>query len=93
MWIDFVDNEGAKHSLIKGSSKAVHTNQIVFTTWETCRARRLYPWWERVSSADNPVDKASRGDLSDRYGQNWEIVEPVLPATWGKEPDRAGAWG
>ena len=85
LWLRFIDNESAKFSLIKGSSLAVGTNEIVYATWEECRIRRLYPWWERVSSSDNPVDKASRRDLRDLYHQGWRTVEPTLPSLWEQD--------
>ena len=84
-WLHFIDNESAKFSLIKGSSKAVYTNEIVHATWDLCRARRVYPWWERVASADNPVDKASRGDLRDLSNQRWRAVALALPAIWARD--------
>ena len=82
LWIHFVDNEAAKFSLIKGSSLAVDTHDIVHMTWEFCMQRRLYPWWDRVSTKDNPVDQASRRNLKDLYSQGWQIVEPTLPHLW-----------
>jgi len=85
LWLHFIDNESAKFSLIKGSSLAMGTNEIVHATWDECRKRRIYPWWERVSSSDNPVDKASRRDLRDLYGQDWQVVEPTLPSIWVRD--------
>ena len=82
LWIHFLDNEGAKFSLIRGSSRAVDTNDIVHATWTACRQRHLYPWWERVTSKDNPVDRASRGDLRDLYRQGWHVVPARLPDIW-----------
>ena len=89
VWIHFVDNESAKNSLIEGSSRAVHTNEIVHATWEECRSRCVYPWRERVASADNPVDKASRGNLADLYEQWWVVVDPVLPDIWRRGAGRS----
>ena len=89
LWIHFIDNESAKYYFIKGSSRAVHTNEIVHATWEECRSRRIYPWWERVASADNPVDKASRGDLTDFYEQRWVVVDLVLPDIWRRDAGRS----
>ena len=88
VWIHVIDNESAKDSLIKGSSRAVHTNEIVHVTWEQCRSRCIYPWWERVASTDKPVDKASRGDLTDLYEQRWVVVDPVLLDIWRRDSDR-----
>ena len=79
LWLHFIDNEASKYSLIKGSARASESNAIMHATWNECRLRRLYPWWDRVATKDNPVDQASRGDLSDLYGQHWVVDEPVLP--------------
>ena len=80
LWIHFVDNESSKFALIKGNSKANSLNKIVHATWTECWKRRIFPWWERVATKDNPVDKASRGDLSDYYNEGWQIVPAQLPA-------------
>ena len=90
LWLHFIDNESAKYSLIRGSSLAEGTNDIVHATWDECRQRNLYPWWERVSSTDNPVDKASRRDLRDIYAQGWQFVKPSLPSIWDEEARFAG---
>ena len=79
LWVHFLDNESAKFSLIRGSSRATSMNQIVHRTWEICRSRRLYPWWERVCTKDNPIDQASRRNLTDLYKQHWRVVPPTLP--------------
>ena len=77
-----LDNEGAKHLLIEGSLRAIGANRIVHTTWEVCVLRRPYPWWDRVSASDNPVDAASRRDMRHLYEQGWEFVQPTLPPSW-----------
>ena len=79
LWLHFVDNESAKFSLIRGSSRACHLNRIVHETWHECQKRKLYPWFERVSTKDNPVDQASRKNMNDLYSQRWRIVPPKLP--------------
>ena len=90
LWLHFIDNESAKFSLIKGSSLATGANEIMHATWDACRRQNLYPWWDRVTSEDSPVDKASRHDLRDLYHQGWRFVEPTLPSLWEEDIRLAG---
>ena len=79
MLICFIDNEAAKGTLIRGSSSVLAMNIITHHTWELFRKRALHAWVERVATDDNPIDKASRGDVSDLYDQQWDICDPVWP--------------
>ena len=78
LWIHFVDNTSAEASMIKGSSRATTLAGVVHTVWRQVWARRLYLWAERVATGDKPIDRASRRDLRDLYGQGWQ-VDPVPP--------------
>ena len=73
MWIHFIDNESAESALISGSSSLLAADHVVGLTWEICSERTLYPYFDRVASADNPVDALSRGDMSGP----WTGVERV----------------
>ena len=80
LWLHFVDNEGAKFALIRGSASVLSLSQITHTIWCEARSRRLYVWVDRVASSDNPVDGASRRDLRDLHGAGWIVQE--APRAW-----------
>ena len=61
LWIHYVDNESAEASLVKGSSALEAADHIAGLTWEECALRNLLPYFSRVESKANPVDKLSRG--------------------------------
>ena len=82
LWIHFVDNEGAKFSMINGASSVLSLSPITHTIWKEARDRRLYAWIERVATADTPVDKASSRDLRDHYVENWVVDKP--PRSWSQ---------
>ena len=81
-WIHFVDDEGAKFSTISGASSVLSLSAITHTIWKEARDRRLYAWIERVATADDPADKASRRDLRDHYDENWVVDKP--PRSWSE---------
>ena len=82
LWIHFVDNEGAKFSMINGASRVLSLSAITHTIWKEARDRRLYAWIERVATADNSVDKASRRDLRDHFDENWVVDK--LARSWSE---------
>ena len=61
LWIHFIDNSGAEASLVSGSSSINAGDHIVGMTWDRISKRRLWPFFDRVESEANPVDKLSRG--------------------------------
>ena len=61
LWIHYIDNTAAEASLIRGSSSLATSNNIVCLTWELCHQNSLWPYFDRVESKANPVDKLSRG--------------------------------
>ena len=61
LWIHFIDNSGAESSLVSGSSSINAGDHIVGMTWDRISKRRLWPFFDRVESEANPVDKLSRG--------------------------------
>ena len=61
LWIHFIDNSGSEASLVGGSSSIDAGDHIVGMTWERISKRRLWPFFDRVESSANPVDKLSRG--------------------------------
>ena len=61
----FVDNEGARHSLIKGSSPTLALLQIVQLFHACAEYDRCISWIERVPSSSNIADLPSRGQTSE----------------------------
>jgi hypothetical protein len=55
----YIDNEAARCSLIKGSSRSYHLNQRLLETLPS--ARLILESATRIASADNPSDEPSRG--------------------------------
>ena len=56
----FVDNEAARHALIRGYSPACASRRLVEEFWECAANTHLAPWFERVPSSGNPADGPSR---------------------------------
>ena len=73
LWIHYIDNAAAEASLIAGSSGLDAADHIVGLTWEICGRRQLWPYFDRVASASNPVDGLSRG----RFDGPWRGVNEV----------------
>jgi len=78
LWIHFIDNSGSEASLVSGSSSIDAGDHIVGMTWERIAKRRLWPFFDRVESSANPVDKLSRGKSSGPWRQ---VVEVQFPTT------------
>ena len=71
LWIHYIDNTAAESSLIRGSSRLDSASCIVGATWEACVKRGLLPYFDRVESKANPVDRLSRGV----FKGPWDKVE------------------
>ena len=63
LWLHFIDNEAALATLVKGSSSVLSGEVITAYTHSRIADRGLWAWFDRVASADNPVDKLSRGEM------------------------------
>ena len=74
LWVHYVDNESAEVAMFKGSSTLDTADHIVGLTWERCAKQGLIPYFDRVESKANPVDKLPRGDASGP----WRSVVPAL---------------
>ena len=61
IWLHFIDNEAAQHSLVKGASSIEAGDIVVGKTWEWIRRLNVLPYFDRVESEANPVDGLSRG--------------------------------
>ena len=75
LWLHFIDNESALATLVKGSSSVLSGECITAYTHAMVANLGLWPWFDRVSSADNPVDKLSRGENKGP----WELVNIEFP--------------
>ena len=75
LWLHFIDNEAALATLVKGSSSVMSGEVITAYTHSLCADRGLWAWFDRVCSADNPVDKLSRG----KPDGPWTLVEIEFP--------------
>ena len=64
-YLSFVDNEASKHALIKGYSGCTPVNNLIAATWSLCSRCNKEPWFDRVSSSDNPSDSISRFDFTE----------------------------
>jgi hypothetical protein len=74
IWLHFIDNEGAQHSLVKGSSSIEAGDVVVGETWEWIQRLNVIPYFDRVESEANPVDGLSRG----RPEGPWTQVDRAL---------------
>jgi hypothetical protein len=77
-YISFVDNEAAKHALVRGYGSVTAVNQLIQTFWSECENRQLHPWFERVSSAANLADAVSRDDLTEGLRRGWKTISPDM---------------
>ena len=61
LWLHFIDNVAAEHSLIKGSSSITSGDVVIGETWRRIQQLNAYAYFDRVMSESNPVDGLSRG--------------------------------
>lgn len=61
LWLHFIDNVAAQHSLIKGSSSIMSGDIVIGETWKRIQKLNAYAYFDRVMSESNPVDGLSRG--------------------------------
>ena len=73
----YIDNEGAKFSLIRGSSKSMMISRIAFKTSELCEEIDCVPWFARVPTSCNVADAPSRG-----------LAHALLPDVCRVSPDQ-----
>ena len=90
LWVHLIDNSAAEAALISGSSARDAADHISGLTWETCGARRLWPYFDRVASKSNPVDGLSRGDAR---GPWREVLSVEFPSRELENlADECGCW-
>ena len=56
----FMDNDSARHALIRGGSPSTASAHLVSLFWREETLRRAYTWVERVPTASNVADGPSR---------------------------------
>ena len=72
----FVDNDSARHALIRGTSPAGASAAIVGRFWESEASYGAYTWIERVPSVSNPADAPSRLE----FGPALKLGAHIVPA-------------
>jgi hypothetical protein len=75
LWMHWIDNNGALACLVNGCSSVESSDVIAGMTWSRIATLRIWPWFDQVNSASNPVDKLSRGDVSG----SWQLVKLRFP--------------
>ena len=75
LWIHYIDNEAALATMVKGSSSVLSGEVITSYTHSLIAKMGLWCWFDRVASADNPVDQLSRGKMDGP----WELVPISFP--------------
>ena len=71
----FIDNDAALATLVKGSSSVMSGEVIKAYTHSMAARSGLWPWFDRVASKDNPVDKLSRGVMDGP----WKLLTIEFP--------------
>ena len=69
----FVDNEPARHALVKGYSRDSNANKLLQTAWCCFEESRYQPQWQRVASSANISDAVSRQDDSFAKKSGWTL--------------------
>ena len=75
LWLHFIDNDAACATLVRGSSSVLSGELITSMTHELVAKFNVWPWFDRVDSESNPVDKLSRGVMAG----DWDLVPISFP--------------
>ena len=81
-YIAFVDNDAAKHALIKGYGTDEQINCLLGMYWAFQAEHRKAQWLERVTSEANLSDEISRNDFSLHRARNWLHIDVDLTETY-----------
>ena len=75
----FMDNDSARHALIRGGSTSTASAHLVGLFWREETLLRAYSWIERVPTASNVADGPSRldYDLLRQLGASWSVPRRV----------------
>ena len=74
----FVDNDSARHALIRGGSLSFASACLVGLFWEEETRMRAFAWVERVPSSSNPADGPSRLNFELMRRMGAVRTEPLL---------------
>ncbi len=78
----FVDNCGARCSLLKGYSKNPDGNLLISLFWHYAATKRTVPWFEHVPSAAQLADGVSRDDWTIPKERSWLRISPDFDPFW-----------
>ena len=76
----FVDNDGVRESLMRGSSRAAEVNRMAGALWLQLASWRTGLYTARVESKANIADGPTRDDLSLVARLSATFVQPVWPS-------------
>ena len=80
--IAFLDNDAARHALVRGYSPIPSAAELVGETWLSIARCGARIWFARVPSGSNPADAPSRGEAC----PDWKPVQPSIhPEAGGVE--------
>jgi hypothetical protein len=72
----YIDNEAARHALLKGYGKDDHINGMTGMFWALMTEHNTDPWFQRVSTHSNPADAISREDFAYAQAKGWTRLHP-----------------
>ena len=88
----FIDNDAARHCLIKGGSPTKESAWLATRFWETELEAGCHSWFERVPSPSNPADDPSHGKppeklrgTASRCSQLPDNFEEQLCVSWTQQ--------
>ena len=81
--IFFIDNNGVRDSLIKGSTNVPHSFAMLAIIASMLRALDITPWFTRVASKSNPSDGPSRHQAAETARELGATLErPLVVDDW-----------
>ncbi len=81
--ISFIDNDAARHALIRGDSSHAVSAVMVQETWSMDTEGGTTTWYERVPSASNISDEPSRGACAELQAMGAVMDSASVPACRG----------
>ena len=80
--IFWIDNDSARHCLIRGSGKAESSDVLVGTSCSMDAKLDCLAWYERVPSPSNVADAGSRLMFEEYAEKGWTHDSVVWPTLW-----------
>ena len=87
----FIDNDSARHALIKGYTPSLASARLVSSFWESEAALASYCWVERVPSLSNIADGPSRLKFDEVVDLGGRVIQAPRYCVEALLSDRA-AW-